>query len=87
MCNIIFVEEQEHKNLRFVCGVDRKIFHEGQCLASRACRVMPDCDPEGWIILYAPHTHLRFFFSSKPFISEHGFLIMQSLQLLTSTIF
>ena len=66
MCNIIFVdsvvEEQEHKNLRFVCGVDRKIFHEGHCLASRTCRVMPGCDPEGWIMLYAPHTNLRFFF-------------------------
>ena len=29
---------------------------------TRLCRVMPNSDPVGWIFLYAPNSHDRFFF-------------------------
>ena len=60
--------------------VDRKI-HPGRHSVSlhEDYQVMLECDPKGRIFLPTPRTHDRFFFSNIAFISECGFLIMQSL--------
>ena len=52
--------------------VDRKSVLRITVWHHEACRVVPDCDNEGRILLSTPHTHDRFFFLHI-FISERSF--------------
>ena len=50
-----------------------------------ACRVMPDCDREGWIFLSTPYTNDRFFYSfersvlSSTVCSHENIVYMQAI--------
>ena len=71
-------------SLRWVRGVDRKDRCEAHCLASWALPSDAKLWYRGMDILSSPHTSLyeRNSLSCIPFISERGFLMMQSLRLL-----
>ena len=64
-----------YKKLSWVKGVDRKIRPGITVWHHEACRVLPDCDPEGlfFLFFYLSLTPMIDSFSCIRFISESGF--------------